>query len=170
MTSSLLPEDNRLNNAILVGLAILLIILFLGSGCRVVKKSEGVTTESSNTATIIDTVHVTKYDTTVTTHELINYQTKTIELFDTVITPKDSVVVVLKSRTIYSNGTNDKTEIKKGIGSDSSSLSKNTQYVELKSNKSSYKDVSSFPWWLIGIILLAGLFIWLMIKRLPNLK
>ena len=88
-----------------------LVILFMGilaaillSSCSNVHKLSKVNTVDSSVVTFVDSVHVVKYDTSVITYEVNEYQTKTIELFDTIRTVKDSFITVLKSRIIYANG------------------------------------------------------------------
>jgi hypothetical protein len=160
-----IDKDPKWGYAVLLWMAVLIAVLLLGMSCRTVKKSQDILTERSNNTSIVDTLHVSKYDTTTTTHELINYQTKVVELYDTVRTVKDSIITRLVSRTIFTNGSQDKTVTKIGTGSDSIVGKKETSQQTEKTDKKYYKDVSSFPWWLIAIVGLAGVFIWWMIKK-----
>lgn len=120
----------------------------------------------SSSETVIDSVHVKKYDTSVVTHEETHYQTKTVEVFDTVHTRKDSVITFLKTRIVYTDSIANKTESKTGIGSDSS-VNKGSNKTDLKKNddlKTVQKDKSGIGWGKIflygfGLLILAGLFL-----------
>ena len=140
-------------------MAFLLVLLLLCS-CGSVKKTLSTTTSTKEalTTTVVDTVHVVKYDTSITTHEINQYQTKTVEVFDTIITPKDSVVTVLKTRTIYTSGQSNKTETKAGTGSDSISGKGTTQNISKTENTASNSSIqrTSTPWWLYILILVVG--------------
>ena len=73
-----------------------LLILLLFSSCVVSRKSR--------TTTITDSVHVTVTDTSRHTIDVNDYNNKTIEVYDTVRITKDSVITVLKYRTIWATG------------------------------------------------------------------
>jgi hypothetical protein len=130
-----------------------LILVSLG-GCNTVKKTSQTFTRTSDSTVVtsIDTVHVIKYDTSILTKEL--YQTKVVEVYDTILTPKDSIITVLRTRTIWTAG--EKTEQKNHIGIDSSkgSININTQVETKVVKKDTEKESSRFP---------IGLIIWLVV-------
>jgi hypothetical protein len=130
-----------------------LILVSLG-GCNTVKKTSQTFTRTSDSTVItsIDTVHVIKYDTSILTKEL--YQTKVVEVYDTILTAKDSIITVLRTRTIWTAG--EKTEQKNHIGSDSSkgSININTQVETKVVKKDTDKSSSRLP---IGLIIFIGL-------------
>ena len=133
----------------LIGLFVFYVIpgILVGlSSCRTVKKSQESLTQSSSTSTIVDTVHVSKIDTSFSTHEIINYQTKVVELYDTVRTVKDSVVVRLVSRITYTNGPNEKTVVKAGTGYDSTAKKNKSDSTGNKEEKKTSVDKKT-PWW-----------------------
>jgi hypothetical protein len=88
----------------------LLILLLFGS-CATVRKNQTVT----NT----DSVHVTVTDTSRRTIELTDYANKTVEVYDTVRISKDSVITVLRYRTIWETKKQYKDETKNAIVKDS---------------------------------------------------
>ena len=138
--------------AMVISLAFL-ILVSLG-GCNTVKKTSQTFTRTSDSTVVtsIDTVHVIKYDTSILTKEL--YQTKVVEVYDTILTPKDSIITVLRTRTIWTAG--EKTEQKNHIGIDSSkgSININTQVETKVVKKDTEKESSRFP---------IGLIIWLVV-------
>ncbi len=133
--------------------------------CSTVHKTSTQSKVDSTSVTVTDSVHVKKYDTSVITHELNEYQTKTIEVFDTVHITKDSVITVLRTRTIWAAGTQEKSEVKAGTGIDSS-VNKGSAEVKLtKSVKTTEKDSTRFPWWLIAIVVVCGGVIYFLYKK-----
>jgi hypothetical protein len=144
-----------------------LLLVTLG-GCNTVKKTSQTFTRTSDSTVItsIDTVHVIKYDTSIITKEL--YQTKVVEIYDTILTAKDSIITVLRTRTIWTAG--EKTEQKNHIGVDSSkgSISVNTQVETKVVKKDTDKESSRVPIGLIifvGIaLLLCGFLYWIMTR------
>ena len=90
-----------------------LLILLLFASCVVSRKSR--TTTITNT----DSVHVTVTDTSRRTIELTDYANKTVEVYDTVRISKDSVITVLRYRTIWETKKQYKDEVKKAIVKDS---------------------------------------------------
>ena len=144
-------HDNR-GNILLLSM-LLIFILLMAFGCRTVAKTSS--SEEKKTVTVVDSVHVKKYDTSVTTHEVTEYQTKTVEVFDTVRTVKDSVIVVLKTRTVWTNGKQEKTETKAGTGSDSAIRKSQISDQSVKTNKTTekYFDWGNmlFPLMAVGI-------------------
>lgn len=73
-----------------------LLILLLFASCATVRKFRTVET--------VDSVHVTVTDTSRHTIDVNDYNNKTIEVYDTVRVTKDSVITVLRYRTIWQTG------------------------------------------------------------------
>ena len=138
---------------LMIACLVFLIFVSLG-GCNTVKKTSQTFTRTSDSTVItnIDTVHVIKYDTSILTKEL--YQTKVVEIYDTILTAKDSIITVLRTRTIWTAG--EKTEQKNHIGYDSSkgSISVNAQVETKVVKKDTDKESSRVP---IGLIIFIGL-------------
>lgn len=138
---------------ILACLAFLIIASLVS--CNTVKKTSQthISTSDSTVITSIDTVHVIKYDTSIITKEL--YQTKVVELYDTILTAKDSIITVLRTRTIWSSG--EKTEQKNHIGVDSSKgvININTQVETKVVKKDTEKESSRVPIGLIIFVVIA---------------
>lgn len=88
-----------------------LLILILFASCATVRKSRTVET--------VDSVHVTVTDTSRHRVELTEYDNKTIEVYDTVRITKDSVITVLKYRTIWNKGKSNVSEKQNYIIKDS---------------------------------------------------
>lgn len=88
-----------------------LLILFIFASCATVRKSRTVET--------VDSVHVTVTDTSRHRVELTEYDNKTIEVYDTVRITKDSVITVLKYRTIWNTGKSNVSEKQNYIVRDS---------------------------------------------------
>lgn len=84
--------------------------------CNTVKKQERRIYEQSTIIYKRDTVHVKVVDTSKITTELQEFNTKTIELYDTVY--KD--VPILRQRIIYENVIKQRSETKTGVTKDSS--------------------------------------------------
>lgn len=119
----------------LLAMAILFVLIM--SSCNTVKKAEKHIQEQTTTIYLRDTVHVKLVDTSRLVTELQEFNTKTIELYDTVY--KD--IPVLRQRIIYTNSYQQRTNSVNGIIKDrvSGSVS-NTQAlsrVELTSSKKS---------------------------------
>lgn len=88
-----------------------LLILFIFASCATIRKSRTVET--------VDSVHVTVTDTSRHRVELTEYDNKTIEVYDTVRITKDSVITVLKYRTIWNTGKSNVSEKQNYIVKDS---------------------------------------------------
>ena len=84
--------------------------------CNTVKKQERRIYEQSTIIYKRDTVHVKVVDTSKITTELQEFNTKTIELYDTVY--KD--VPILRQRIIYENVVKQRSETQSGVTKDSS--------------------------------------------------
>lgn len=148
-------EDNRIGFTVIIMMLILAAILVLTS-CGSVKKLSDNKKSDSTSVTVVDTVHVKKYDTSTVTHEVTNYTTKTVELYDTILTKKDSIVTVLKSRTIYAEGNTDLTQTKAGKGIDSSSSKAATTTEVKKQEEIKTKDKSGqTPFWIWVVFAIA---------------
>ena len=94
---------------------VLLFVLIMLS-CNTVKKQERRIYEQSTIIYKRDTVHVKVVDTSKITTELQEFNTKTIELYDTVY--KD--MPILRQRIIYENVVKQRSETKSGVTKDSS--------------------------------------------------
>lgn len=144
-------HDNR-GNILLLSMG-LLFILLMAFGCRTVSKTAS--SEKKETITVVDSVHVKKYDTSVTTHEITEYQTKTVEVFDTIRTVKDSIITVLKTRTVWVNGKQEKTEVRARTGSDSAIRKSQSSEQSVKTNKTTDRHFEwgnmLFPLMAVGI-------------------
>jgi hypothetical protein len=122
--------------------------------CNTVKKTSQthISTSDSTVITSIDTVHVVKYDTSIITKEL--YHTKVVEVYDTILTAHDSIITILRTRTIWSSG--EKSEEKRNVHSDSSvgKVSINADKHTKEVSKETDKESSRFP---IGLIFFVGI-------------
>lgn len=144
-------HDNR-GEWLLIAMFILFLAL-MAFGCRTVSKSSS--SEKMETVSVVDSIHVKKYDTSVTTHEVTEYQTKTVELYDTVWTVRDSFINRLVSRIIYTNGSHQKKVTEMGTGSDSTARKSGVVEQSIKTNKTveKYFDWGNllFPLMAVGI-------------------
>lgn len=141
---------NKLNNfeKLCVALCIssLLAILF---SCNTVKTVKG----GKTTITITDTVRVSIVDTTKSVIETLDFQNKIVEKYDTVYNHKDSLLIVLKERTIYEKGKKQSASVSNGKSYDSTAA--RVEYKEVIKWKE--KESKRFPVWaffLIGIMVL----------------
>jgi len=135
-------------------LAMLLLFVLIMSSCNTVKKAERRTQEQTTTIYLRDTVHVKIVDTSRVVTELQEFNTKTIELYDTVY--KD--VPVLRQRIIYENVKQQRTESQSGITKDSVSGSvSNTKAVSSTLTQTS-KNTNRIPFTgiiILGIVIIA---------------
>jgi hypothetical protein len=124
---------------------VVLIVLF---GCNSVNKSRGKT----ETLTIYeyDTLRVSVVDTTRTLQEWIEFQTKTVELFDTTYT----TVPILRKRIIYENVKASSKEVINGIRKDS--VKATGSVTAFSQSEYRNKETKRLPFWLalsiVGII------------------
>ena len=125
---------------------VLLFVLIMTS-CNSVKKSQSTTQEQTTTIYLRDTVHVKVIDTSRIVTELQEFNTKTIELYDTVY--KD--VPVLRQRIIYENVKQQRTESQVGITKDSVAGSVSNTVALSKVESTSSKKSNRVPF--IGIII-----------------
>lgn len=129
-----------------IAMALLFVLIMLS--CNTVKKAERKIQEQTTTIYLRDTVHVKIVDTSRVVTELQEFNTKTIELYDTVY--KD--VPVLRQRIIYTNSYQQRTNSFNGITRDSASGSiSNTKAVSSTITESSKKS-NRIPF--TGIIIL----------------
>jgi len=131
----------------------LLFVLIMAS-CNTVKKAEKQIQEQTTTIYLRDTVHVKLIDTSRVVTELQEFNTKTIELYDTVY--KD--VPVLRQRIIYTNAYQQRTNSFNGIIKDSVAGSvSNTQALSRVESTSSKKSnripITSII--ILGIVIIA---------------
>jgi len=96
-------------------LAIAVLFVLIMASCNTVKKAEKHIQEQTTTIYLRDTVHVKLIDTSRIVTELQEFNTKTIELYDTVY--KD--VPVLRQRIIYTTAYQQRTNSFNGIIKDS---------------------------------------------------
>lgn len=96
--------------------AMIVLFVLIMMSCNTVKKQERRIYEQSTIIYKRDTVHVKVVDTSKITTELQEFNTKTIELYDTVY--KD--VPILRQRIIYENVVKQRSETQSGVTKDSS--------------------------------------------------
>ena len=134
--------------------AMLLLFALIMMSCNTVKKAEKHIQEQTTTIYLRDTVHVKIVDTSRVVTELQEFNTKTIELYDTVY--KD--VPVLRQRIIYTNAYQQRTNSFNGITKDSASGSvSNTKAVSSTITESSKKS-NRIPFTgiiILGIVIIA---------------
>lgn len=129
-----------------IAMALLFVLIMLS--CNTVKKAEKRIQEQTTTIYLRDTVHLKIVDTSRVVTELQEFNTKTIELYDTVY--KD--VPVLRQRIIYTNAYQQRTNSFNGITRDSAAGSvSNTKAVSSTITESSKKS-NRIPF--TGIIIL----------------
>ena len=131
-----------------VFIAIVVLIVLLS--CNSVNKARGKT----ETLTIYeyDTLRVSVIDTTRTLQEWIEFQTKTVELFDTTYT----TVPILRKRIIYENVKASSKEVINGIRKDS--VKATGSITAFSQSEYRNKETKRLPFWLalsiVGIIAL----------------
>lgn len=125
-------DKSKLINVLLVVIAVLLLMAL--NSCNIVKKT-GKTGKTESVITYLyDTTYYHFVDTTKTTQELVEFQTKTVELYDTTYT----TIPVLRQRIIYENVKQQRNEESKGVNVDTgkvksnSDISTKTQITETK--------------------------------------
>jgi hypothetical protein len=131
-----------------------LLFVLIMSSCNTVKKAEKHIQEQTTTIYLRDTVHLKVIDTSRVVTELQEFNTKTIELYDTVY----NEVPILRQRIIYTNAYQQRTNSFNGIIKDSISGSvSNTQAVSSTITESS-KKLSRIPFTgiiILGIVIIA---------------
>ena len=129
-------------------LAMALLFVLIMTSCNTVKKAEKHIQEQTTTIYLRDTVHVKLVDTSRIVTELQEFNTKTIELYDTVY--KD--VPVLRQRIIYTNAYQQRTNTFNGIIKDSVAGSVSNTQALSKVESTSTKKSNRIP--ITGIIIL----------------
>lgn len=157
------PPSNRRFKIVLTALAalvILLAFLCINWSCNTVKTNKGTQT----TYTITDTVHVSTYDTTKKIIETLDFQKKVVEVYDTVYNKKDSLLIVLKTRTIYEAVKSAKDATYNGTGKDSIKVITQTKEV-IKWKEKESKRSPFLIYIIIGVAIVAALLLYFMVKK-----
>jgi hypothetical protein len=118
------------------------------TSCNTVKKAEKHIQEQTTTIYLRDTVHVKLVDTSRVVTELQEFNTKTIELYDTVY----SEMPILRQRIIYTNAYQQRTNTFNGIIKDSVSGSVSNTQALSKVESTNTKKSNRIP--ITGIIIL----------------
>jgi hypothetical protein len=135
-------------------LAMVVLFVLIMASCNTVKKSQTTTQEQTTTIYLRDTVHVKIVDTSRIVTELQEFNTKTIELYDTVY--KD--VPVLRQRIIYTNAYQQRTNTFNGITKDSVAGSVSNTQALSKVESTSSKKSNRIPFTgiiILGIVIIA---------------
>jgi hypothetical protein len=135
-------------------LAMVVLFVLIMASCNTVKKSQTTTQEQTTTIYLRDTVHVKVVDTSRIVTELQEFNTKTIELYDTVY--KD--VPVLRQRIIYTNAYQQRTNTFNGITKDSVAGSVSNTQALSKVESTSSKKSNRIPFTgiiILGIVIIA---------------
>jgi len=135
-------------------LAMALLFVLIVTSCNSVKKSQTTTQEQTLTIYVRDTVHLKVIDTSRIVTELQEFNTKTIELYDTVY--KD--VPILRQRIIYTNAYQQRTNTFNGIIKDSVSGSVSNTVALSKVESTSSKKSNRIPFTgiiILGIVIIA---------------
>jgi len=131
-----------------------LLFVLIVTSCNSVKKSQSTSQEQTTTIYLRDTVHVKVIDTSRVITELQEFNTKTIELYDTVY--KD--VPVLRQRIIYTNAYQQRTYTFNGITKDSAVGSVSNTVALSKVESTSTKKSNRIPFTgiiILGIVIIA---------------
>jgi hypothetical protein len=154
MQSYLMNKNPKFNWFPFVFIAIVVLLVLLS--CNSVNKARGKT----ETLTIYeyDTLKVSVVDTTRTLQEWIEFQTKTVELFDTTYT----TVPILRKRIIYENVKASSKEVAMGVSRDS--VKATGTIIGFSQSDYRNKETKRLPFWLyvvlVGIILFLIYKIW----------
>ena len=138
MQSYLMNKTPKFNWFPFVFIAIVVLLVLLS--CNSVNKSQGKT----QTVTVFeyDTMRVSVVDTTRTLQEWIEFQTKTVELFDTTYT----TVPILRKRIIYENVKASSKEVINGIRKDS--VKATGTVIGFSQSDYRNKETKRLPFWL----------------------
>jgi hypothetical protein len=138
MQSYQMSQNKNYNWFPFVFIAIVVLLVLLS--CNSVNKSRGKT----ETLTIYeyDTLRVSVVDTTRTLQEWIEFQTKTVELFDTTYT----TVPILRKRIIYENVKASSKEVANGIRRDS--VKATGTIIGFSQSDYRNKETKRLPFWL----------------------
>ena len=129
-------------------LAMALLFVLIMASCNTVKKAEKHIQEQTLTIYVRDTVHLKTIDTSRVVTELQEFNTKTIELYDTVY----NEVPILRQRIIYTNAYQQRTNTFNGIIKDSVAGSVSNTVALSKVESTSTKKSNRIP--ITGIIIL----------------
>ncbi len=134
----LMSKSPKFNWFPFVFIAIVVLLVLLS--CNSVNKSRGKT----ETLTIFeyDTTRVSVVDTTRTLQEWIEFQTKTVELFDTTYT----TVPILRKRIIYENVRASSKEVAMGVSRDS--VKATGTIIGFSQSDYRNKETKRLPFWL----------------------
>ena len=134
----LMNKNPKFNWFPFVFIAIVVLIVLLS--CNSVNKARGKT----ETLTIYeyDTMRVSVVDTTRTLQEWIEFQTKTVELFDTTYT----TVPILRKRIIYENVKASSKEVAMGVSRDSVKATGSVTAFSQSDYRN--KETKRLPFWL----------------------
>ena len=133
-------------------MAVLFVLIM--TSCNSVKKSQTTTQEQTLTIYVRDTVHLKVIDTSRIVTELQEFNTKTIELYDTVY--KD--VPILRQRIIYTNAYQQRTNTFNGIIKDSAAGSVSNTQALSRVESISTKKSNRIPFTgiiILGIVIIA---------------
>jgi hypothetical protein len=138
MQSYLMNKNPKFNWFPFVFIAIVILLVLLS--CNTVNKAKGKT----ETLTVFeyDTMRVSVVDTTRTLQEWIEFQTKTVELFDTTYT----TVPILRKRIIYENVKASSKEVINGIRKDS--VKATGTIIGFSQSDYRNKETKRLPFWL----------------------
>ncbi|NBW19896.1 MAG: hypothetical protein EBR82_69185 [Caulobacteraceae bacterium] len=134
---------------------LLMVVLFIVvmMSCNTVNKSSGKTSEQHQSVIIYDTTKYKVIDTTHFLQELVDFQTKTIELYDT----SYHDVPILRQRIIYENIRQQRMEQNNGITKDSNTIANSNTLSYSKTTDTESKKSSRIPFLAIiigGIVLI----------------
>jgi hypothetical protein len=135
-------------------LAMALLFVLIMTSCNSVKKAEKHIQEQTLTIFVRDTVHVKVVDTSRIVTELQEFNTKTIELYDTVY----NEVPVLRQRIIYTNAYQQRTNTFNGIIKDSVSGSVSNTVALSRVESTNTKTSHRIPFTgiiILGIVIIA---------------
>ena len=136
----------------LLAMALLFVLIIMS--CNTVKKAERRIEEQTLTIYLRDTVHLKVIDTSRIITELQEFNTKTIELYDTVYND----VPILRQRIIYTNAYQQRTNSVNGIIKDSIAGSVSNTLALSKVESTSTKKSNRIPFTgiiILGIVLIA---------------
>ena len=138
MQSYQMSQNPKFNWFPFIFIAIVVLLVLLS--CNSVNKSRGKT----ETLTIYeyDTMRVSVVDTTRTLQEWIEFQTKTVELFDTTYT----TVPILRKRIIYENVKASSKEVAMGVSRDS--VKATGSVTAFSQSEYRNKETKRLPFWL----------------------
>jgi hypothetical protein len=138
MQSYLMSKNPKFNWFPFVFIAIVVLLVLLS--CNSVNKAKG--KQETITVYVYDTTRVSVVDTTRTLQEWIEFQTKTVELFDTTYT----TVPILRKRIIYENVKASSKEVAMGVSRDS--VKATGTIIGFSQSDYRNKETKRLPFWL----------------------